>query len=177
MVVYGDSHAGMWLPALDGIGKRAGIKVVPLVKVGCGPYDVTQLHDGQAYPACPECRDWAMAQIAEIRPDVVVLSAAAAAVMDPKECLTAPGADMASCTGPAETVETAVNPLQHSAADAAGADWVDVSRLLCVQDRRRGSWSPTGWVECRRSPFTTREPTRACHPRQDPPHRRGKDPP
>jgi len=176
MVVYGDSHAGMWLPALDGIGKRAGIKVVPLVKVGCGPYDVTQLHDGQAYPECPEFRDWAMERIEEIRPDVVVLAArglwavqpaagqskekawqagmattlgelepladrvvvliaASTAVMDPKECLTAPEADMASCTGPAETVETAVNPLQREAAKAEGADWVDVSRLLCVQDR------------------------------------------
>ncbi|WP_067440648.1 acyltransferase family protein [Nocardioides jensenii] len=74
VVMYGDSHAGMWMPALDAAGKKQGFKVIPLVKVGCAPYDVPQTNKGEAFPTCPEFRDWARGQIEEIQPDAIVLA-------------------------------------------------------------------------------------------------------
>jgi peptidoglycan/LPS O-acetylase OafA/YrhL len=73
VVVYGDSHAAMWLSALDEVGARAGYRVIPLVKVGCGPFDVEQWHRGAPFPECPPYRKWALNQIKKIDPDVILL--------------------------------------------------------------------------------------------------------
>jgi hypothetical protein len=74
VVLYGDSHAGMWLPALDLLGRRDGFRVLPLIKLGCAPFDVPQLHGGAPLPACPPFRVWALHQMARIRPADVVLA-------------------------------------------------------------------------------------------------------
>lgn len=73
VVVYGDSHAGMWLPALDRLGRRHHFRVLPLLKHACAPFDVPQTLGVSAFPACPEFRVWAREQIAELHPDAVVL--------------------------------------------------------------------------------------------------------
>jgi peptidoglycan/LPS O-acetylase OafA/YrhL len=73
VVVYGDSHAGMWLTALHRIGAQAGYRMIPLVKVGCGPFDVEQWHRHKPFPDCPPYRDWALKQIKRIKPDVILL--------------------------------------------------------------------------------------------------------
>lgn len=83
LVVYGDSHAGMWLPALDALGAREHFRVIPLVKFGCGPFDVTQLHDGHAYPECAAWRSWALTRIAQLRPAAVVLAYRSLLYVDP----------------------------------------------------------------------------------------------
>ena len=75
VVVYGDSQAGMLLPALDLVGGNRGLRVIGLVKLGCAPYAVDQWEHGQRYVACDEFRDWARAQIRELKPDVLVLGA------------------------------------------------------------------------------------------------------
>ncbi|WP_162602446.1 acyltransferase family protein [Nocardioides daejeonensis] len=74
VVVLGDSHAGMWAPAVTAIGKREGFTVLPILKVGCAPFDVPQRNKGTDYPECPEFRDWAMEQVREIRPDAIVVA-------------------------------------------------------------------------------------------------------
>jgi peptidoglycan/LPS O-acetylase OafA/YrhL len=74
VVLYGNSHAGMWTPSLDRLGRRDGYRVIPLVKVGCAPFDVEQTDHGSPYPQCPAFRRWAVAQIARLHPDVVVLA-------------------------------------------------------------------------------------------------------
>ena len=54
IVVIGDSHMGQWLPALD--THRPGVRsprVVPSVKDGCSPYDVTRCAPGgRSYTEC-----------------------------------------------------------------------------------------------------------------------------
>ena len=54
MYLAGGSHSEHFLPALDNIGKERGIKVVPLVKMGC----VLGMHlpklSGADYPECAE---------------------------------------------------------------------------------------------------------------------------
>jgi len=74
VVVLGDSHAGMWLPALDALGRRDGYAVVYLVKLGCAPYDVTQRHDGRPFPSCEQFREWSRDRIARLKPDAVVVA-------------------------------------------------------------------------------------------------------
>ena len=74
VVLYGDSHAGMWLPPIDLLGRRDGFRVIPLIKLGCAPFDVEQLHLGAPLPACPPFRTWALKQMRQLHPDVVLLA-------------------------------------------------------------------------------------------------------
>lgn len=73
VVVYGDSHAGVWLPELHRMGRKAGFRVIPLIKFGCVPFDVVQLNDGAAFPSCPRFRRWAERKIKRLDPTLVVL--------------------------------------------------------------------------------------------------------
>ncbi len=73
VVVYGDSHAGVWLPALDRMGRQAGFRVVPLLKFGCVPFHVVQRNDGGPYPSCPKFRRWSERKIKDIDPALVIL--------------------------------------------------------------------------------------------------------
>jgi peptidoglycan/LPS O-acetylase OafA/YrhL len=75
VVVYGDSHAGMWLPALDAIGKSQHFRVVPLVKSSCMPFlDVPQSLGRHDYSNCYDFHDWALAQIDRLQPDSIVVA-------------------------------------------------------------------------------------------------------
>ena len=73
IVVIGDSHMGQWLPALDTIGQESGYRVLPLVKYGCAPYDVPLRTGGRSYTECQDFRDWALQQVTQLQPDVVVI--------------------------------------------------------------------------------------------------------
>ena len=74
VVVTGDSHAGMWLPALDLLGRRDHYRVVPLIKTACLPFDVPQSHGrSPTFPSCVEFREFAAERIAELRPDAVIV--------------------------------------------------------------------------------------------------------
>ena len=74
VVIYGNSHAGMWASSLGALGARNGYRVIPLVKVGCSPFEVEQEHQGAPYPECPMFRRWALRRIAALHPDAVVLA-------------------------------------------------------------------------------------------------------
>jgi len=74
VVVLGDSHAGMWAPAVAEVGERAGFEVRLVMKVGCAVYDVPQRNRGTSYPECPEFREWALEQVGEIAPDAIVVA-------------------------------------------------------------------------------------------------------
>lgn len=51
MYIIGGSHSEMYLPALDEIGKRRGIKMIPMVKMGCALFQ-NEKWDGSEYPEC-----------------------------------------------------------------------------------------------------------------------------
>jgi hypothetical protein len=77
LVLYGDSHASMWLAAFDAIGQRIHWKVILLAKLGCAaPYmsfwDVFR----QVFPykECDEWHPYAIARINQAKADVVVLA-------------------------------------------------------------------------------------------------------
>ena len=76
VVLFGDSHATQWLPALSMTGKREGWRVVLITKTGCPSVDVLpqgqrELDDGWS------CAAWRAAGIRWIRtrrPQVVIVS-------------------------------------------------------------------------------------------------------
>jgi peptidoglycan/LPS O-acetylase OafA/YrhL len=79
VVVFGDSHAHMWLPAMDQVGKRDGFAVVPVIKWGCSPTALGQLEErgGSENTGCVEFRSWALDQIRRLEPELVVVSSRA----------------------------------------------------------------------------------------------------
>lgn len=85
VVLYGDSHAGMWLPPLDLLGQFNGFKVVPLMKMGCAPFDVVQLHRGLPHPTCGPFREWALRKMRDLHPDVILVAYRSLLEMDPPD--------------------------------------------------------------------------------------------
>lgn len=77
-VIYGDSHAAMWIPSFDLIGKSSDWKIIQLNKPGCVAPDFPTYSNvlGREYTECSEYRDWAIAKIAEINPDLVIVTSA-----------------------------------------------------------------------------------------------------
>ncbi len=77
LVVLGDSHARMWIPAFEEIAERADFTAYYLVKPVCGAADVVDVHPqdwSEPWQECVDFRDWAFDQIAELEPDLAVVS-------------------------------------------------------------------------------------------------------
>ena len=74
IVLFGDSHAAQWFPALRALADQRGWRFVSLTKRGCPGADVTPNNATikRDYTECPEWRANALARIEKERPDVVV---------------------------------------------------------------------------------------------------------
>lgn len=74
IVLFGDSHATHWFPALDRLAIERGWKLVTLLKVQCpAPRVLVFSPRLSAYvPQCSEWRESALRRIAELRPAAVV---------------------------------------------------------------------------------------------------------
>jgi peptidoglycan/LPS O-acetylase OafA/YrhL len=71
LLVFGDSHAEEWMPALIALGHREGWAVIPVVKVACAPLD-WERHSGTR-----DCRSWfawAKRTAANLHPTVLFVS-------------------------------------------------------------------------------------------------------
>lgn len=55
LYAVGGSHTEHYIPALDIVGKKQGIKIIPLLKMGCPINSNITLYNGQDYPSC---REW-----------------------------------------------------------------------------------------------------------------------
>lgn len=74
MLLFGDSHAGMWLPALDGIGRERHLALEYLIKNGCTPMTVHLWYANQGVQHdCDAWRDSAIEAIKASPADLVVL--------------------------------------------------------------------------------------------------------
>ena len=80
MVVLGDSHALMWLEALNAIAKQAHWKLVDLGKPGCPAELVTPKNPpgigpaGGPYTICDTWHSWAIGWINQAKPNLVVVT-------------------------------------------------------------------------------------------------------
>lgn len=74
VVLFGDSHAAQWFPALQALGQRHGLRIVVFVKAACPvalvePFDIKL---GRAYRECSQWRESALARIGQLKPALVV---------------------------------------------------------------------------------------------------------
>jgi peptidoglycan/LPS O-acetylase OafA/YrhL len=75
IVLYGDSHAAQWFPALEKIATERGIKLLSLTKSACPAVDAPRDDDGGfKYAKCAEWRKNSYERIQSIRPLAVIMS-------------------------------------------------------------------------------------------------------
>ncbi len=85
VVLFGDSHAAQWLPALDVTGTRQGFALVLLTKSLCPFPSVTVYNkvDKRPFRECDDWRSWALRRIRTLHPALVVVSSTAYGVSLP----------------------------------------------------------------------------------------------
>ncbi|HEY5025277.1 MAG TPA: acyltransferase family protein [Acidimicrobiales bacterium] len=78
MVLYGDSHAGMWFVALDDIAKQAHWRLIVLFKPACpaSPLATHALGSTGPWVACEQWQRFAIARVNQIDPDLLIVSQA-----------------------------------------------------------------------------------------------------
>jgi len=76
VVLFGDSHAAAWFPALDVISTQQHWRLIDFTKAGCPPAEVNInfFRGNVPYPACTAWRHNAKRQIAALHPTVVIVS-------------------------------------------------------------------------------------------------------
>jgi peptidoglycan/LPS O-acetylase OafA/YrhL len=76
LVLFGDSHAAHWLPALRRIARERRVKLVAITRPGCPAARVTVYSRTlrREFTECDEWREAAVRTIAELRPAVVVVA-------------------------------------------------------------------------------------------------------
>lgn len=74
VVLFGDSHAAQWFPALQGLATDRGWKLVSLTKASCKVAAVTIINRQKPYTACDTWRSKAVARINALHPALVVVS-------------------------------------------------------------------------------------------------------
>jgi peptidoglycan/LPS O-acetylase OafA/YrhL len=76
VVLFGDSHAQQWMGALDSEAKDQHWKVVSLTKAACPVADVTLVNPTlkRDYTECTTWRERTVERIAELKPDLVLVS-------------------------------------------------------------------------------------------------------
>jgi hypothetical protein len=74
MVLMGDSTAAMYVPGMSRAAKKLHWSFRPLIKYQCPAADVLQLQAGRPFRECAPWRRWAVRQVADLHPDVVILA-------------------------------------------------------------------------------------------------------
>ncbi|KAA0923619.1 acyltransferase family protein [Rhodococcus sp. ANT_H53B] len=91
IVLFGDSHAAQWFPALTQIAHDEGKRLVSLTKSACPSADIASWNSTLQTPyiACDQWREIALETINRLRPDLVVIS-------NSQQQITADGYDVES---------------------------------------------------------------------------------
>lgn len=71
LVLLGDSHAFMWIPAVLELARRDSWDVVPLIRFGCTPGSWVAITTA---PTCRTWFSWSRRQARRLRPDVILLT-------------------------------------------------------------------------------------------------------
>jgi hypothetical protein len=141
VVLYGDSHAAQWLPALDALGKQEHWRIASRTKVSCPatavPVRNTALR--REYSECDRWRRAAITEIATLHPDVVLIASAVSVGADDVT-------DRAWSAGTAQTVArfTAMGSAVVLLADTARTKAEGVDCLAAHLDDVRACRLPSG---------------------------------
>jgi hypothetical protein len=103
IVLFGDSHAAHWFPAVERAARAQHWVLVSLTKSACPAPKVTVYlaSERRAYTECDRWRRYAVGRIADTKPDVVVMSSARNYTSGPG---SDPGFDQKWARGTASTV-------------------------------------------------------------------------
>jgi peptidoglycan/LPS O-acetylase OafA/YrhL len=74
VVLFGDSHAAHWFPAVDAWAETAGVRLLAYTKVGCPGIDVSVTSRNAPYGACDTWRTGVMKKLDSVDPALVILS-------------------------------------------------------------------------------------------------------
>ena len=75
IILYGDSHAAQWFPALDKIGRENNFKIISLTKSTCPAAEVEKELIGiYRVKECQAFRDYAVERISKEKPLAVIMS-------------------------------------------------------------------------------------------------------
>ena len=75
VVLYGDSHAVQWFPALEKLANEKGFRLITLTKSACPSIDVVRESIGAFKMSnCAAWRENAIARITKAKPDLIILS-------------------------------------------------------------------------------------------------------
>lgn len=74
VVLFGDSHAAQWFPALDRLARERHWKLVSMTKASCKVATVTTVYQGRPYVSCDRWRTAQLARIRALRPALVITS-------------------------------------------------------------------------------------------------------
>nr|QZD55752.1 acyltransferase [Glycomyces sp. TRM65418] len=77
VVLFGDSHAAQWFPALNQLAQASGYRLLAMTKANCSVPDVDAYDEKlkREYTECPEWKDRVFDLLDEVEPDIVVASA------------------------------------------------------------------------------------------------------
>ncbi|MEU8816121.1 SGNH hydrolase domain-containing protein [Actinoplanes sp. NPDC048796] len=111
VVLYGDSHAGMWLPALSEIAERRHWRLQLFGKPACPAPAITFWNQQESRPfaECDRFRSFVASRIASVRPELVIVTSGSFSQKRGRGVLVTPGQWQ---TGLATTLRT----LRRSAA-------------------------------------------------------------
>jgi peptidoglycan/LPS O-acetylase OafA/YrhL len=75
VVLFGDSHALQWFPAIDNIANQHNDALVVMTKATCPPIDITVFNPtlGRTYTECDKWKTAELTRMAVLHPSVVVL--------------------------------------------------------------------------------------------------------
>lgn len=79
VVLFGDSHAAQWFPALDRLAKERHWKLLSMTKSSCKVSAVTTVYQGKPYASCDQWRTKELARIRSLHPALVITSSSDAA--------------------------------------------------------------------------------------------------
>ncbi|MEX2503314.1 MAG: acyltransferase family protein [Egicoccus sp.] len=74
IVLFGDSHGAHWFPALHDLAVGRDWELAPFVKASCPAMDIPVFRNGVRYAECDAWRSNSLQDIADLQPDMVVLS-------------------------------------------------------------------------------------------------------
>ena len=161
IVVFGNSHATMWIPAVQKIALTHQLRFIPIVKESC-------VYDSYVSPSSKkDCLDWfrwAEPKLAALHPDIVIVPAYVEArwkigIPDllerfssvaprvvlmsdapgidilPTDCLLLDGATQGTCLRPQRKRFRESEVILRRMASQHNAEFIDVHEWFCYQDR------------------------------------------
>jgi peptidoglycan/LPS O-acetylase OafA/YrhL len=163
IVVFGDSHAQMWMPTVLNMAVRDDWVVMPLVKDGCIPRTwpgggdcgawyrwatdkASALHPevmliigswaGAASPSRAVAPMGALSQaMRRVSARVIIVGDAPNQTRDPTDCLLAPGSTMATCSSKGTPRQLGTSSAIAAAANAHGVGYIDTLGWFCAHPR------------------------------------------